>query len=87
MLRGLGRIAPLALVLALAVGLVGCVGQYGKLQAKRCVQGRQRACMREQEYKRAAVLYEEAITNDPGAVGGLLLPRQQLRQPVQALGA
>ena len=63
MLRGLGRIASLAIVLALATGLVGC-SQYGKLQAKRAFK-EANVLYAQQEYKRAAVLYEEAITNDP----------------------
>jgi tetratricopeptide (TPR) repeat protein len=63
MLRGLGRIASLAIVLALATGLVGC-SQYGKLQAKRSFK-EANVLYAQQEYKRASVLYEEAIKNDP----------------------
>src|SRR5512139_157329 len=63
MFRGLGRIASLAIVLALAAGLVGC-SQYGKLQAKRAFKDAN-VLYAQQEYKRAAALYEEAIKNDP----------------------
>jgi tetratricopeptide (TPR) repeat protein len=63
MLRGLGRIASLAIVLALAAGLVGC-SQYGKLQAKRAFK-EANVLYAQQEYKRAAALYEEAIAQDP----------------------
>jgi tetratricopeptide (TPR) repeat protein len=63
MLRGLGRIASLAIVLAFAAGLVGC-SQYGKLQAKRAFK-EANVLYAQQEYKRASVLYEEAIKNDP----------------------
>ena len=63
MFRGLGRIASLATVLALAAGLVGC-SQYGKLQAKRAFK-EANVLYAQQEYKRAAALYEEAIAQDP----------------------
>jgi tetratricopeptide (TPR) repeat protein len=63
MFRGLGRIASLAIVLALAAGLVGC-SQYGKLQAKRAFK-EANVLYAQQEYKRAAALYEEAIAQDP----------------------
>ena len=63
MFRGLGRIASLAVVLALAAGLVGC-SQYGKLQAKRAFK-EANVLYAQQEYKRAAALYEEAIAQDP----------------------
>ena len=63
MLRGLGRIASLALVVALAAGMVGC-SQYGKLQAKRAFKDAN-VLYQQQEYKKAAALYEEAIANDP----------------------
>jgi tetratricopeptide (TPR) repeat protein len=63
MLRGLGRIASLALALALAAGMVGC-SQYGKLQAKRAFKDAN-VLYQQQEFKRAAALYEEAIANDP----------------------
>jgi tetratricopeptide (TPR) repeat protein len=63
MLRGLGRIAALAIVLALATGLTGC-SQYGKLRAKQAFKDAN-VLYAQQEYKRAAALYEEAITQDP----------------------
>lgn len=63
MLRGLGRIASLALVVALAAGMVGC-SQYGKLQAKRAFKDAN-VLYQQQEFKKAAALYEEAIANDP----------------------
>jgi tetratricopeptide (TPR) repeat protein len=63
MLRGLGRVASVALVLALAATLVGC-SQYGKLQAKRAFKDAN-LLYQQQEYKKAAALYEEAIKNDP----------------------
>ena len=63
MLRGLGRVASLAFVLALAVSVVGC-SQYGKLQAKRSFKDAN-LLYTQQDYKKAAALYEEAIKNDP----------------------
>jgi tetratricopeptide (TPR) repeat protein len=63
MLRGLGRIASLAIVMALATGLVGCA-QYGKLQAKRAFKDAN-VLYAQQEYKKAAAMYEEAIKDDP----------------------
>jgi tetratricopeptide (TPR) repeat protein len=63
MLRGLGRIASLAIVLAFATALVGC-SQYGKLQAKRAFKDAN-VLYAQQEYKRAAAMYEEAVKNDP----------------------
>ena len=63
MVRGLGRIASLAIVLAFAAALAGCA-QYGKLQAKRAFKDAN-ALYAQQDYKRAAAMYEEAIANDP----------------------
>lgn len=63
MLRGFGRIASLAIVLAFATGLAGC-SQYGKLQAKRAFKDAN-VLYTQQEFKRAAALYEEAIDYDP----------------------
>jgi len=63
MLRGLGRIASLAIVLAFAAGLVGC-SQYGKLKAKQAFKDAN-IVYAQQDYKRAAALYEEAIVQDP----------------------
>jgi len=63
MLRGLGRIASLAIVLAFAAGLVGC-SQYGKLKAKQAFKDAN-VVYAQQDYKRAAALYEEAIVQDP----------------------
>jgi len=63
MLRGLGRIASLAIVLAFAAGLVGC-SQYGKLKAKQAFKDAN-VVYAQQDYKKAAVLYEEAIVQDP----------------------
>ncbi len=63
MLRGLGRIASLAIVLAFAAGLVGC-SQYGKLKAKQAFKDAN-IVYAQQDYKKAAALYEEAIDQDP----------------------
>jgi len=63
MLRGLGRIASLAIVLAFAAGLVGC-SQYGKLKAKQAFKDAN-VVYAQQDYKKAAALYEEAIVQDP----------------------
>ncbi len=63
MLRGLGRIASLAIVLAFAAGLVGC-SQYGKLKAKQAFKDAN-IVYAQQDYKKAAALYEEAIVQDP----------------------
>ena len=63
MLRVFGRVASLAIILALATGLVGC-SQYGKLKAKQAFKDAN-VLYAQQEYKRAAALYEEAITQDP----------------------
>jgi len=63
MLRGLCRVASLAILLALATSLVGCT-QYGKLQAKRAFK-EGNTLYAQQEYKRAAVKYEEVIAADP----------------------
>jgi len=63
MLRGLGRIASLAIVLALATSFVGC-SQYAKLQAKQAFKNAN-ILYAQQEYKRAAALYEEVIAKDP----------------------
>ena len=63
MLRGFWRVATLAIVLGLGLSLVAC-GQVGKLQAKRAFKDGN-VQYAQQEYKRAAVFYEEAIANDP----------------------
>jgi tetratricopeptide (TPR) repeat protein len=65
MLRGFWRVASLAIVLGLGLSLVAC-GQVGKLQAKRAFKDAN-VQYAQQEYKRAAVLYEEAIAADPEA--------------------
>lgn len=63
MLRGFRRSAPLAIVLGLALSLAAC-SQVGKLQAKRAFKDAN-VQYQQQEYKRASVLYEEAVTADP----------------------
>lgn len=63
MLRGLGRIASLAIVLAFAAALVGC-SQYGKLKAKQAFKDAN-IVYAQQDYQKAAALYEEAIVQDP----------------------
>jgi tetratricopeptide (TPR) repeat protein len=63
MLRGFWRVASLAILLGLGLSLVAC-GQVGKLQAKRAFKDAN-VQYAQQEYKKAAVLYEEAITADP----------------------
>ena len=79
--------------------LSGCVagaGGAGCSRRRRVRPGRRRAGARRpsrpptqayqaQDYTKAAELYEEAAQADPdSAASGLLLPGQQLRQPVQA---
>jgi len=63
MLRGFWRVASLAIVLGLGLSLVGCA-QVGKLQAKRAFKDGNMQYA-QQEYKKAAALYEEAIAADP----------------------
>jgi tetratricopeptide (TPR) repeat protein len=63
MLRGLCRVASLAILLALTTSLVGC-SQYGKLQAKKSFK-EANTLYAQQEYKRAAVKYEQVIAADP----------------------
>jgi tetratricopeptide (TPR) repeat protein len=65
MLRGFWRVASLAVVLGLGLSLVAC-GQIGKLQAKRAFKDAN-VQYAQQEYKKAAALYEEAIAADPEA--------------------
>jgi tetratricopeptide (TPR) repeat protein len=62
MLRGLGRVAALAILVALTTSLVAC-SQYGKLQAKMAFK-EANTLYAQQEYKRAAVLYEKVIAAD-----------------------
>jgi tetratricopeptide (TPR) repeat protein len=63
MLRGFWRVASLAILLGLGLSLVAC-GQVGKLQAKRAFKDGN-VQFSQQEYKKAIVLYEEAIAADP----------------------
>jgi len=63
MLRGLRRVGSLAAVLALAVAVTGC-SQYAKLQAKQSFK-EANVLYAQQDYKRAAEMYEEAIAKDP----------------------
>ena len=63
MLRGLRRVGSLAAVLALAVAVAGC-SQYAKLQAKQAFK-EANVLYAQQDYKRAAEMYEEAIAKDP----------------------
>jgi tetratricopeptide (TPR) repeat protein len=63
MLRGLCRVASLAILLALTASLVGC-SQYGKLTAKKAFK-EANTLYTQQEYKRAAAKYEEVIAADP----------------------
>jgi tetratricopeptide (TPR) repeat protein len=63
MLRGLRRVASLAIVLALAMSLVGC-SQYAKLQAKSAFKDAN-VLYAQQEYKKAAALYEQVVAKDP----------------------
>ena len=63
MLRGLWRVASLAILLALTTSLVACT-QYGKLQAKKAFK-EANTQYSQQEYKRAAALYEQVIAADP----------------------
>jgi tetratricopeptide (TPR) repeat protein len=63
MLRGLWRVASLAILVALTASLVAC-SQYGKLQAKMAFK-EANTQYAQQEYKRAAALYEKVIAADP----------------------
>ena len=63
MLRGFWRGASLAILAGLALSLVAC-SQYNKLQAVSKFKDAN-AQYRLQEYKKAAKLYEEAVTADP----------------------
>jgi len=63
MLRGFWRVASLAILMGLGLSLVAC-GQVGKLQAKRAFKDGN-VQFSQQEYKKAIVLYEEAIAADP----------------------
>ncbi|MEI6667813.1 MAG: tetratricopeptide repeat protein [Acidobacteriota bacterium] len=63
MLRGIWRVASIAMLAGAALSLVAC-SQYGKLQAKRAFKDAN-MLYQQQEYKKAAKLYEEAVTSDP----------------------
>ncbi len=63
MLRGIRRGALLILVVGLALSVVAC-GQVGKLQGKKAFK-EANTLYQQQEYKRAAERYEEAVTADP----------------------
>lgn len=63
MLRGLRRVGSLAAVLVLAVAVAGC-SQYAKLQAKQAFK-EANVLYAQQDYKRAAEMYEDAIAKDP----------------------
>ena len=79
--------ASLALVAMLALGSSASVGcaKVGEVKAKKKRSRRPMRRTRQQDYKKAAELYEETRCKaDPNLTPGLLLPRQQLRQPVQA---
>jgi tetratricopeptide (TPR) repeat protein len=61
--RRFWRGATLAILSVLAVSLVGC-SQFGALKAKKAVK-EAHSLYQQQEYKRAAVKYEECLANDP----------------------
>ena len=63
MLRGFWRVASLAIVLGLGLSLVAA-DRFGKLKAKRAFKDAN-VLYAQQEYKKAAALYEEAIAYDP----------------------
>jgi len=63
MVRGFWRGASLAILVGLALSLVAC-SQYGKLKAKSSFKDGN-AQYQQQDYKKAAKLYEEAIAADP----------------------
>jgi len=63
MLRGFGRVASVAILMGLGLSLVAC-SQVGKLNAKRAFKDAN-GLYQQQEYKRAAAMYEEAIAEDP----------------------
>jgi tetratricopeptide (TPR) repeat protein len=65
MLRGFWRGATLAILVGLALSLGAC-SQYGKLKAKSAFKDGNLQ-YGQQEYKKAAKLYEEAIAADPAA--------------------
>lgn len=63
MQRRFSRGATLAILLGVAVSLTAC-GQVGKLQAKKAIK-EAHVFYQQQEYKKAAERYEEAIKGDP----------------------
>jgi tetratricopeptide (TPR) repeat protein len=63
MLRGFGRVASVAILMGLGLSLVAC-SQVGKLNAKRAFKDAN-GLYQQQEYKKAAAMYEEAIAEDP----------------------
>jgi tetratricopeptide (TPR) repeat protein len=63
MVRGFWRGATLVLLAGLALSLVAC-GQLGKLKAKDAFK-KANLQYQQQEYKKAAALYEEVLANDP----------------------
>jgi cytochrome c-type biogenesis protein CcmH/NrfG len=60
--RRFGRGASLAILTGLALSLVAC-GQYGMLKARKSFK-EGNSLYQQQEYKRAAVKYEECVAND-----------------------
>ena len=81
--------ASLAFVAMLALGSlassVGCA-KVGEIQAKKAFKSANQA-YQQQDYKKAAEYYEEAIQAAPDtqvAHQAYFFPRQQLRQPLQA---
>ncbi len=57
------RVGPLAVIALLAISLAAC-SQFGTLKAKKAIK-EAHSLYQQQEYKRAAVKYEECIANDP----------------------
>ena len=68
-----------------SLGLAATIGcsQVGMVQARRDFKAAN-AAYQQQDYKKAAELYEQTLKRGPVAYRSVLFPRQQLRQPVQA---
>ncbi len=74
------RMAFGALIATLGLATAGC-GQIRMLKAKMAFKDANQL-YQQQDYKAASAKYEEAIAADPSLTYCVLLPRQQLRQPV-----
>ena len=76
------RAGRLALVVGLCCTLAAC-GWIDTLKGQQAFKDAN-AAYKAQDYKKAAQHYEEALKLNPELHSGAVLPRQQLRQPLQA---